>query len=125
MKYTEKSDTIIQSPRISQNHLIILIPKIKSISATINHVRFASQIAEKDCVNQASTASRNFLFLRSSSLMRSKMRIFASIAIPSESTRPAIEARVRTIENCLSINNIITTYIKSDIAAISQENLYI
>jgi len=42
-------------------------------------------------------------FLRSSSFVRSKIRMFASIARPIERMRPAIEERVRTIQKSFTI----------------------
>ena len=59
----------------------------------------------------------------SSSFILSKIRIFASIAIPIERTKPAIEASVNTTQNCFKTASIIATYTKSASAAISPENL--
>lgn len=53
------------------------------------------------------------------------MRIFASMAIPIESTSQAIEARVSTIPNCLRIARVIAIYINRATAAIRPESLYI
>jgi hypothetical protein len=99
--------TSIQRANINQNPLIILIPNIKRIAATISPVIFASQIAENDLSNHVLTASLRSAHFLSSSFTLSNMSIFASIAIPIESTNPAIEARVNTTPNCLSIASVI------------------
>lgn len=123
MKYTLNRETIIPSHSISQKPFIIFIPNINNIKATINQVRLASHIAENDCVNQSSTASLSFFLFLNSSFMRSNISMLASIAIPRDSTSHAIDASVRTTENCLSIKSTMTTYIKSDTAEITQQNL--
>jgi len=86
----------------------MLIPKIKRIPATIRPVIFASHIAENDFSKPILTASLSFSHFFISSFTLSNIKIFASIAIPIESTSPAIEARVRTIPNCLRIASVIT-----------------
>ena len=105
------------------NHLIIFIPNIKRIPATINPVILASQIAEKDLSNHICTASLNFSHFLNSSFILSKMMIFASIAIPIESTNHAIDARVKTIPNCFNIASVIAIYINNASAAITHDNL--
>jgi len=88
-------------------------------------VTFESHIALHDLSNHTFTAlSRSFPSLISA-LTLSNISIFASIAIPTESMRPAIEARVSTIPKVLSIASTITIYINSAIAAINHVNLYV
>lgn len=82
-----------------------------------------SQIAENDPENQIRSASSSFSPFRSSSFIRSKIKIFASIAIPIESTSPAIEASVRTTQNCFKIARVATTYMSSARAATNHEAL--
>jgi hypothetical protein len=99
---------MIPKPRMNQNPLIRFIPNTKRMRATIRPVIFASQIAENDLSNHIFTDSRIVFHCLSSSFTLSNMRIFASIAIPIERTKPAIEARVRTTQNCFKIANVMT-----------------
>jgi hypothetical protein len=50
--------------------------------------------------------------------------MFASIAIPIDNIKPAIEARVNTIQNILITDNTIMIYRSSAIDAIKPHNLY-
>jgi intein-encoded DNA endonuclease-like protein len=88
---------------ISQNHFIRFIQNINKTNATSIQVICPSHIALKDCSNQFFRAISIDLLSRNSSLIRSNIRIFASIAIPSERIKPAIEASVRTIQRDLTI----------------------
>jgi len=49
----------------------------------------------------------------------------ASIAIPIDKINQAIDAKVKTTQNILTIVNISITYIKSVIDAIKPDNLYV
>ena len=105
---TENKLTTIQIASIRPNPLIILIPNINSIVATMKPVTFESHIALHDLLNQVFTAFSKSFHSLSSALTLSNMSIFASIAIPTESIRPAIEASVRTIPKVLRIARTIT-----------------
>jgi len=121
---TEKSETIIQIANINPNPLIKLIQKINRIIATISPVTFESQIADQDFLNQILAALAIFSHLLSSSLILSNIKILASIAIPIERIKPAIEARVRVIQRTLIIVRIIATYNRRAIEARKPDNLY-
>jgi hypothetical protein len=119
----ENKETTIQIASINQNHLIKLIPKIYKIIATKNQVRFESQIADQDFLNQILLASIKSLPFLSSSLILSKIRIFASIAIPIDNINHATEAKVRVTQNDFIIVKTITTYKNNEIEDIKPENL--
>jgi len=123
-QYTEKSETNIPKPSINQNPLIRLIPKMNSISATMNPVRLLSQIADQDFLKPSLLACLSEVVFLNSSLILSNIRILASIAIPIDSINPATEARVKTIPSVLTIDNTNITYINSDIDARTPETLY-
>ncbi|MDR2411523.1 MAG: hypothetical protein LBD88_02890 [Candidatus Peribacteria bacterium] len=103
---TVKSDNIIQIASINQNPFIIFTQKIKSIIAVISHVKFESHIADQDSLNQESVASKTLSPSFSFSLILSKIKIFASIAIHIESITQAIEAIVITTQKVLTTANI-------------------
>ena len=56
---------------------------------------FESMIEFQARENPASIAAGRLLPSRNSSFMRSKIRMFASTAMPTERTKPAMPARVR------------------------------
>ena len=56
---------------------------------------FESRMEFQARLKPASTAAGSDLPTRSSSFIRSKMRMLASTAMPTESTKPAMPARVR------------------------------
>ncbi|MDF1682644.1 MAG: hypothetical protein P1U46_02725 [Patescibacteria group bacterium] len=120
---TVKSETTIQSQSISQKPFIRFIQNINNINATINQVIFESHIAVQDFLNHISVAESISLPFFNSSLTLSNISIFASIAIQIESIRPAIEAKVSTIEKIFTINNIAKTYKNKDIDANNHDNL--
>ena len=100
---TVNNDIIIHIANNCQNHFIIFIPKMKSITATTNQVIWLSQIADQDLLNQVSIDLEKLCHKANSSLILSKTRILASIAIPTERISQAIEARVNTIEKTFTI----------------------
>jgi hypothetical protein len=119
----ENNETIIQIASINQNHLIIFIPNINKINATINQVTFESQIADQDFLNHITVESFKFFHSFNSSFILSKIRILASIAIPTESISHAIDARVNTTQSHLIIVKTIAIYISKATADINQANL--
>ena len=90
-------------PSINQNHLIIFTQNINNMSATIIQVRFESHIADQDFSNHSLIALSSFCHEAIASFILSKIKIFASIAIPTESISQAIDASVKTIQNILTI----------------------
>ena len=70
-------------------------PKKYRIEAVIRLDTFESRIEFQARANPASMAWGSDLPRRSSSLDRSKMRMLASTAMPTERTKPAMPARVR------------------------------
>ena len=125
MYIAEKSETTIQIPSISPKPLIIFIPNMNNISATIKPVILLSQIAVHDFLNQTSVASGSFFHKAISSLILSKIRILASIAIQTDKISHAIEARVNTVQVDLTIASIITIYIAKASDETSPDNLYV
>jgi len=70
-------------------------------------------------------ASSNHFHVFNSFFILSNIRIFASIAIPTDNINQAIEARVNTIPSIFTIVSTIAIYISSAIAEINQAALYI
>ncbi len=66
------------------------VPNVNSTTPAIRVVRFASAIAENAFSKPALIAAYGLMPLRNSSRMRSKIRMFASTAMPTVSTMPAI-----------------------------------
>ena len=64
------------------------------MNAVIKLETFESRMEFHARLNPASTAGTTFLPIRSSSLVRSKIKMFASTAMPMERTNPAIPASV-------------------------------
>lgn len=120
---TEKSETNIPIASMSPNHLIKLIPNIYKIIATIRPVTFESHIAVHDFLNHILAALLIFSQAVSSSLILSKIKILASIAIPIDKIKPATEARVRVTHRNFMTDNIIATYISSATEAKNPEVL--
>lgn len=89
--------------------------------ALVKEVMCESQIADQDFPNPTIIAFSTSTPLRSSSFVRSNIRIFASMASQIERMIPAIEARVRTIPNDFTIARSMSPYITSAIPAISPE----
>ena len=98
-----KSETTIQIASIAQNHFIIFIPKMNNIIATRSPVILESQIADQELLNQIFNDSFMLFHSLSSAFILSKIKIFASIAIQTDSINQAIEARVKTIQNIFTI----------------------
>lgn len=118
-----KREITIHIQSINQNHLIILIQKINSISETNNHVKLESQIADQDLLNHISVESRRLFHFLISSFILSNMRIFASIAIQIDKINHAIDARVNTNQKNLTTVKTKITYKINAIDDISPDNL--
>ncbi|MDR3150156.1 MAG: hypothetical protein LBU14_00505 [Candidatus Peribacteria bacterium] len=85
---------------------IIFIQNTKSIIAVIIHVKFESQIADQDSLNQASVASNIVSQSFNFSIILSNIKIFASIAIHIDNITHAIAAIVNTTQQTFAIANI-------------------
>ena len=70
-------------------------PKAYRIVAVMRLDTFESRMEFQARLKPASTAAGSDLPTRSSSFIRSKIRMLASTAMPTESTKPAMPARVR------------------------------
>ena len=75
-------------PRITED------PNRNRIVAVMRLDTFESRMEFQARLNPASTAAGRLLPSRSSSFIRSKIRMLASTAMPTESTKPAMPARV-------------------------------
>ena len=78
------------------------LPKKNRTAAAISVVTLPSRIAGVALLKPAFSALRRLLPRTSSSFTRSKITIFASTAIPTESTIPAIPGNVSVTWNRLS-----------------------
>jgi hypothetical protein len=119
----ENKETTIHKPSINQKPLIIFIPNMYKIIATITHVTCESHIADHDSLNHIAVDSCNVFHCFNSSFTLSKIRILASIAIPMDKINQAIEAKVNTTQNNLIIVNTIAIYISNATADITQASL--
>ena len=79
--------------------LIGPVPYSKSTTAVIMFVTFASRMVRPAFWKPAAIAARGVRPARSSSRMRSKMITFASTAMPTVSTRPAMPGMVSVPSN--------------------------
>jgi len=86
-------------------------------------VTLLSHIADHDFLNQTSTESAIFFHDFNSSLILSKINIFASIAIPIDNISHAIDARVKTVQNTFTTVRTSITYINRETEAIKPDNL--
>jgi len=96
-------------PNTKANPLIKLVPNQKRMTAVMMLEIFESRIASHARLNPSSTASRRFSRSPSSSFRRSKIRTFASTAIPIERINPAIPAAVRVTGTSLNNASITAT----------------
>ena len=85
---------MIPKERVTANPLIGPVPKRKSAIAVIKVVTWESTMVQKDLLKPPSTLDFTDFPSEYSSLILSKMRTFASTAIPMERTIPAIPGRV-------------------------------
>src|SRR5664279_4877697 len=95
----------VSTPIISTRAKPLMVdepPKYR-IEAVIRLDTFESRIEFQARLKPASTAETSVLPARSSSLVRSKIRILASTAMPTDSTKPAIPASVSVTGTILNI----------------------
>ena len=98
-----KTEVIIPKPSVTEKPLTGPDPIANKITAVINVVIFASIIAESAFSYPNSIALAGPLFNLISSLMRSKIKTFASTAIPIVNTIPAIPGSVNVAP--MALNN--------------------
>ena len=103
MKYTENSVVSIPTPRVIENPLIGPEPMKKRITAAIKVVILASKIVVRDFVYPESKATIELFSFFNSSLILSKIKTFASTAIPTVKIIPAIPGSVRVASNNVRI----------------------
>ena len=84
-------------PRVTAKPLIIGIPERYKIKQVISVDTLESRILVQARLNPASIPAWTELPSRTSSFMRSNIKMFASTAIPILSTKPAMPASVKTI----------------------------
>ena len=91
-------EVMIPIDKVMEKPFIAPVPNEYSTKATIKVVKFASQIVKNALSYPASIASRGSLPRASSSLILEKIRTFASTAIPTVSTIPAMPGRVKVAD---------------------------
>ncbi len=104
-------------PSVTAKPLTGPVPNWKSTSAVSSVVRLESTIAERALPKPSDTAARGARPLSSSSRIRSKIRMFASTAIPMESTIPAIPGRVSVAPSPERPPSTNSTYAESAVTA--------
>ena len=107
MVMAESIETKTPIPRVKAKPLIKEVPNQKRIIAVIILEMFESRIENQAREKPVETASRTVLPERISSLTLSKIRMFASTAIPIEIINPAIPAAVKVTGNNLKRAKII------------------
>jgi len=103
IKYTEKSVVKIPIPKVNEKPLIGPEPIKNKIIAANKVVMFASRIAVLDFEYPLSKAIKLFFSFLSSSLILSKIKTFASTAIPTVKIIPAIPGKVKVASNKVKI----------------------
>ena len=93
----------IPIPRVTAKPFIGPDPRKNKIIAAISVVIFASKIVVLDFVYPASKAIIGFFSFLVSSLIRSKIKTFASTAIPTVKIIPAIPGKVNVASNKVRI----------------------
>ena len=87
-------DTSTPTIRTRPKPRIVEVPNRNRIMAVIRLDTFESRIEFQARLKPASIAAGRLLPTRSSSFIRSKIRMLASTAMPTESTKPATPASV-------------------------------
>ena len=96
--------------KVKANPLIKLVPKKNKIKATIKVVILPSLIEGQLLLNPSVSETAKLFSSFSSSLIREKIRMFASTAIPIDSIKPPIPARVKVTGISLNKLKIIAIY---------------
>ncbi len=95
MNNAQKTEVTIPIARVIPKPLTGPVPSQIKIDAVIKVVKFASMIVENAFAYPPSSAFSEFLPDLNSSRIRSKIKIFASTAIPIVRTRAAIPGNVK------------------------------
>ena len=95
MKREQNTEVTIPMANVTPKPLTGPVPNQINIVAVIKVVRFASMIVEKALAYQPSRGFAEPLPDLSSSLIRSKIKILASTAMPMVRTRAAMPGRVK------------------------------
>ena len=112
MEAITPKDKVIEKPLIGPD------PNTNNNKEAINVVILASKIVERALSNPFLILSYIFLFLTFSSFMRSKIKTFASTAIPIVKTIPAIPGNVRVAPIAPNSASIMNKLAISEILAI-------
>ena len=107
---------------VNAKPLTTLVPKKYKITQVKIVVMFESKILVKALSKPELIAVNKFLPAFNSSLVLSKIRIFASTAIPTDNTKPAIPASVRVTGIALNKANNIKPYTINAMSAIKPGN---
>ncbi len=86
---------IIPIAKVNANPLIMLVPSQNRITQVISEETFESRIDVHALLNPSSTAPAKLLPAFNSSFVLSKIKMFASTAMPIERINPAMPAKVR------------------------------
>ena len=92
---------------VTANPLIGPVPKINNIIDAIKVVMFASRIVEKAFLYPSSIEANGVEPFATSSFILSKIKTFASTAIPTVSTMPAIPGNVNVAPGIYDITDTI------------------
>ena len=92
-------EVMIPIESVMEKPLMAPVPKEYKTRATIKVVKLASQMVKKALSYPASIASKGDLPLASSSRILEKIKTFASTAIPTVRTIPAIPGNVKVAES--------------------------
>lgn len=103
MEIAENILIITPMKRVRAKPFIILVENQNKIKQEIKVVRLPSRIDGQARLNPSSMAEPSGLPRRSSSFVLSKIRTFASTAIPIDRMKPAIPARVSVTGISLNI----------------------
>ncbi len=95
MKRAQKTEVTIPIARVIPNPLTGPVPNQMRMEAVIKVVRFASIIVEKALAYPPASAFSELFPDLNSSLILSKIRMFASTAIPTVRTNAAIPGSVK------------------------------
>ena len=117
-------DTRIPSPNVKANPLIKAVPCQNNTTAEMIDEILASRIDAHARLNPVSTDAYRFFPFLISSFIRSKIRIFASTAIPIEIMNPAIPADVKVTGINLKRYNITAVYTPSATTAMRPGRRY-
>jgi len=103
--------------KVKAKPLMMLVPSQNKIRQVIKEEIFESRIEVQARLNPSSIAPPKLLPQFSSSLIRAKIKILASTAMPMDKMKPAMPAKVKVTENNLKIaknlNQIRNSFLKN------------